>query len=185
MGRLRSGDIAVLGVRAAIGGTLFAHGAQKLFGWFGGGGPEGTAAAFDDIGHQPGHVTARVAGVAETVGGAGLALGLGTPASAAAVAGTMGVAAELHSPNGFFNANGGLEYPALIGLTAMSIIVSGPGKVSLDHATCHVLDRPWMRAAAFAAVVPAVGVAIARRRASLAAAERDTELAGSGAAGQD
>ncbi|MDS1272417.1 DoxX family membrane protein [Lipingzhangella sp. LS1_29] len=182
---LRAGDLAVLGVRAALGGTLFAHGAQKLFGWFGGGGPEGTAQAFDQMGHRPGHVTARAAGVAEAAGGAGLALGLATPASAAAVAGTMGVAAELHSPNGFFNANGGLEYPALIGLTAMSIIVSGPGKVSLDHATCHVLDRPWMRAVAFAAVVPAVGVVVARRRAALAAAERDSESGGSGTAEQN
>lgn len=177
MGRIRAGDLAVLGVRTALGATLFAHGTQKLFGWFGGGGPSGTAQAFEQMGHRPGHMTARAAGIAETAGGAGLALGLATPASAAAVAGTMGVAAELHSPNGFFNANGGFEYPALIGLTAMSIIVSGSGKISLDHATCRVFDKPWMRAAAFASVIPTVAVVISRRRAVLAADEQEDTVA--------
>ncbi|MFC7742528.1 hypothetical protein ACFQXA_18660 [Nocardiopsis composta] len=74
----------------------------------------------------------------------------------------------MHSGNGFFNTEGGLEYPALIGLTAASIAVSGPGRISLDELTCHVLDRPWMRAAALAAVVPAVGFVVARRRRALA-----------------
>jgi putative oxidoreductase len=171
MGRLRAGDIAVWGVRTALGATIFAHGTQKLFGWFGGGGPQGTAQAFEGMGHRPGSVTAVAAGLGETVGGASLVLGLGTPAGAASVAGTMGVAAELHSPNGFFNANGGLEYPALISLTAMSLIVSGPGRVSLDHLTAHVLDRPWMRGLAVASVPVAVAVMIRRRRAALAADE--------------
>lgn len=180
--RLRPGDLAVLGVRTALGATIAAHGAQKLFGWFGGGGIEGTGKAFHSMGYRPGQNMALVAGVSEAVGGTALALGFGTPGGAAAVAGAMGVAAELHKPNGFFNTNGGYEYPALIGLTAMSLIVSGPGKVSMDHATGHVLDRPWMRALAFTSVPIAVGTMVARKRAALAheeaEAEGDTESEG-------
>ncbi|WP_236538950.1 DoxX family protein [Spiractinospora alimapuensis] len=169
-------------MRTAIGTTIAAHGAQKLFGWFGGGGIEGTGKGFHSMGYRPGQNMALVAGVSETVGGAALALGFGTPGGAAAVAGAMGVAAEQHKPNGFFNMSGGYEYPMLIGLTAMSLIVSGPGKVSLDHATGHVLDRPWMRALAFASVPIAVATMITRKRAALAQdeaeAEDDTESEG-------
>ncbi|WP_393916322.1 DoxX family protein [Halostreptopolyspora alba] len=164
--------MAVLGVRAALGATIFAHGAQKLFGWFGGGGLSGTAEGFEQMGYRPGSTMALVAGMGEAAGGACLVLGLGTPAGAAAVAGTMGVASEMHLRNGFFNANGGYEYPALIGLTAMSLIVSGPGRVSLDSVTGHCLDRPWMRAVAGASVIPAVATVVARKRTALAADPR-------------
>ncbi len=169
MGCLRAGDVAVLGIRAGLGAAIFAHGAQKLFGWFGGGGVDGTAEGFEYLGYRPGRTMTVVAGLGETAGGASLMLGFGTPAGAAAVAGTMGVAAEMHVENGFFNANGGYEYPALVGLTAMSLIVSGAGKVSLDHVTGRVFDRPWMRAVAGASVVPAVATVIGRKRAALAA----------------
>src|SRR5690606_26363693 len=131
--------------RAGGGGaTIFARGEWKVFGWSGGGGLEGTAKGFEGMGCRPGETTALAAGLSEAAGGASLALGLATPAGAAAVAGAMGVAAEMHSGNGFFNTEGGLEYPALIGLTAASIAVSGPGRISLDELTCYVLDRPWI-----------------------------------------
>ena len=65
--------------RVAVGGTLFAHGAQKLFGWFGGHGLEATAGAFDSMGLKPGKRTATVAGASEAGGGLLLALGLLTP----------------------------------------------------------------------------------------------------------
>ncbi|MDA2808685.1 DoxX family protein [Nocardiopsis suaedae] len=169
MGRVDMGDVAVCALRAGLGATLFAHGTQKLFGWFGGGGLKGTAQGFHSMGYRPGGATALVAGLSETVGGAALVLGFGTPAGGAAVAGTMSVAAEMHSPNGFFNTEGGLEYPGLLGLAAVSLIAGGPGRVSVDHATGHVLDRPWMRAAAIAAVPPAVALVVARKRKALAA----------------
>src|SRR5690606_5276883 len=99
MGWVRAGGVAVLAVRVGVGATSFAHGAQKLFGWFGGGGLEGTAKGFEGMGYRPGESTALAAGLSEAAGGASLALGLATPAGAAAVAGAMGVAAEMHSGN--------------------------------------------------------------------------------------
>ncbi len=164
-------DVGLLALRLGVGGTLFAHGAQKLFGWFGGYGLAGTGAFFDSVGFTPGNVTAVAAGVAEAGGGALLALGLGTPAAGAAVAGNMAVAASTHVPNGFFATEGGLEYPAVLGLTGAVLALSGPGVLSLDHALGHALNRPWMRAFALFSVAPAVtAVLLARRKAVAAAA---------------
>ncbi|WP_181762612.1 hypothetical protein [Pseudarthrobacter sp. B4EP4b] len=89
--------------------------------------------------------------IGEAGAGLALALGFATPAAGAAAAATMGVAASVHAPNGFFAMEGGLEYPAVLGLAATSFAIGGPGRVSLDALTGHVLDRPWMRAVAVAA----------------------------------
>ncbi|MFC7742527.1 DoxX family membrane protein [Nocardiopsis composta] len=70
MGCVRAGDVAVLAVRVGVGATIFAHGAQKLFGWFGGGGLEGTAKGFEGMGYRPGESTALAAGLSEAAGGA-------------------------------------------------------------------------------------------------------------------
>jgi putative oxidoreductase len=72
-------DLGLLGLRLGIGGTLAAHGAQKLFGWFGGAGLDKTAVMFDQIGFRPGKVNAIAAGLGEAGGGALLAAGFGTP----------------------------------------------------------------------------------------------------------
>src|ERR1700712_5131668 len=74
-------DAGLLITRAAVGGALFAHGAQKLFGWFGGGGLAQTGAMFDKIGFTPGKLNAAAAGLGEAGGGGLLALGLATPAA--------------------------------------------------------------------------------------------------------
>lgn len=79
-----------------------------------------------------------------------MALWLATPAAGAAAATTMGVAASVHAPTGFFATEGGFEYPAVLGLAAASFTIGGPGPFSLDSLNGHVLDRPWMRAAALA-----------------------------------
>ncbi|MGW0834480.1 DoxX family membrane protein, partial [Streptomyces prunicolor] len=73
-------DLGLLLLRLGTGGVLAAHGAQKLFGWFGGGGIEGTGAAMEAMGYAPGKQSAVMAGLAEAGGGALLALGLATPA---------------------------------------------------------------------------------------------------------
>lgn len=155
--------------RAGLGGVLVAHGSQKLFGWFGGGGLDETGKGMHAMGFRPGKTSAMLAGLGE--GGAGLALALGfaTPAAGAAAATTMGVAASVHAPHGFFAMNGGLEYPAVLGLAATSFAIGGPGKISLDALTGHVLDRPWMRAVAVTAIPIAISVQIYRRRKALAA----------------
>ena len=153
--------------RVALGGVLIAHGSQKLFGWFGGGGIEGTSQGMHAMGFRPAKQSAILAGVGEAGAGLALALGLGTPAAGAAAATTMGVAASVHAPSGFFATEGGLEYPAVLGLAAASFTIGGAGPLSLDAVTGHVLDRPWMRAAALAVIPAAMGVQIYRRRKAL------------------
>src|SRR4030081_2120645 len=96
-------DLGLLALRAGVGGALFAHGAQKLFGWFGGGGLEETGAMFEKVGFRPGKANAIAAGLGEAGGGALLAAGLGTPGASAALTGTMIVASSMHLNSGFFN----------------------------------------------------------------------------------
>jgi putative oxidoreductase len=97
-----------------------------------------------------------------------LALGLATPAAGAAAATTMGVAASVHAPNGFFATEGGLEYPAVLGLAAASFTIGGSGPLSLDAFTGHVLDRPWMRVTASVVIPLAIAIQTGRRRKALA-----------------
>ncbi|MEV7599174.1 DoxX family protein [Kitasatospora sp. NPDC089797] len=157
-------DLGLLALRSAVGGVLIAHGTQKLFGWFGGGGLEGTTRAMDHMGFHPARQSAVAAGLGEAGGGALLVAGLATPAAGAAVAGTMAGAVSVHAPAGFFLTSGGYEYPAFLGATALALGLAGPGRYSLDHATGHVFDRPWVGAAAFvASALGAYGV-VARRR---------------------
>jgi putative oxidoreductase len=173
----RSTDLALLILRAGAGSVIFAHGALKLFGWFGdGGGLEATAAGFDSIGFSPGRTNAVAAGVAEAGGGALLALGLATPAASAASAGALVVATAFHAPNGFFFADGGYEFPATLALTAVALGISGPGAYSLDERLGRRYDRPWMRAAALALVAPAARQVL-RRRASTLRARGDATAA--------
>lgn len=156
-------------LRIGLGVVLVAHGSQKLFGLFGGGGIDGTAKVMHGTGFRPGRTHAVLAGLGEAGSGAALVLGLGTPIAGAGAATTMGVAASIHVPNGFFNSDGGFEFPAFLGLTAATFALGGAGRASLDHATGHVLDRPWMRAVALVAVPVAVGITVYRRRQALRA----------------
>ncbi|MGW2681851.1 DoxX family protein [Streptomyces sp. NPDC001414] len=167
-------DVGLLLLRLGTGGVLAAHGAQKLFGWFGGGGVEGTGQFMESVGYAPGRQSALAAGLAEAGGGTLLALGLATPAAGAAAAGAMAGAAALHAPNGFFAAEGGYEYAASLGLTAAGLAVSGPGRLSLDHASYHVLDRGWMVPLAFG-VTAAVTAAVVGARAQRVRRKREGE----------
>ncbi|MFC9281454.1 DoxX family membrane protein [Streptomyces collinus] len=151
-------DLGLLLLRLGTGGVLAAHGAQKLFGWFGGHGLEGTGQFMESVGYAPGRMSATAAGLAEAGGGTLLALGLATPAAGAAAAGAMAGAAAVHMPNGFFAQEGGYEYAASLGLAAAGLAVTGPGRLSLDHAIGHVLDRGWMVPAALG--VAAAGTAL-------------------------
>jgi putative oxidoreductase len=121
--------------RALIGATMFAHGAQKLFGWFGGYGPDATGQAFEGLGMKPGKRFAVIAGASEVGGGALLATGLLTPVGSAAVIGVMRQAIEsVHKEKGFFVTEGGFEYNLAIIASAVAIADLGPGPISLDHA---------------------------------------------------
>ncbi|MEV5976004.1 DoxX family membrane protein [Streptomyces sp. NPDC052114] len=169
-------DLGLLLLRAGTGGVLAAHGAQKLFGWFGGGGIEGTGAFMESVGYAPGKLNAVVAGLSEAGGGVLLALGLATPAAGAAAAGAMAGATAVHAPNGFFSQGGGYEYPAFLGLTAAALAVTGPGRYSADHALGHRLNRAWMVPAALAGTAVGVLVTLASRKRTVeAAAESSPE----------
>jgi putative oxidoreductase len=173
--RLTARDLGLLALRIGVGGTLVAHGAQKLFGWFGGTGLEQTGATFEQLGFRPGKPNAIAAGLGEAGGGALLAAGLGTPGAAGAVAGTMIVASSMHAANGFFNGKGGFEFPAVLGWSAAALALTGPGAVSLDHVLGHRLNRSWMRNLALAAAAPAAFAVIARQRRTAAATTPESQ----------
>jgi putative oxidoreductase len=138
-------DAGLLALRLGVGSAVAAHGAQKLFGWFGGFGPDGTGQWMDSLGFAgDGKRNALLSGAAEFGGGTLLALGLATGPAGAAVTGNMIVASSTHTPNGFFNTNGGYELPATYGLVASTFALMGPGRFSLDRATGNVFNRRWM-----------------------------------------
>lgn len=126
-------------VRITVGLMLVPHGAQKLFGWFGGYGIEATGQFFAGKLGLPASL-ALVAGVIEFFGGIALAAGLATRLVAALVAGMMAVATiQVHLGNGFFWTGGGFEYPLMWGLTALSFVLRGGGRYSLDAAIGYEL----------------------------------------------
>ncbi len=124
-------DAGLLVLRLVLGLTIAAHGAQKLFGWFSGGGVDGTAAFFTSAGYPSGETMAVVAGLAETGGGLGLALGLFTPLAGAAVLGTMLNALAVKW--GAFFAPEGVEYELLLAAGAAALTLAGPGRWALDR----------------------------------------------------
>ncbi|MEU6661356.1 DoxX family membrane protein [Streptomyces sp. NPDC046821] len=168
-------DLGLLALRVGTGGVLAAHGAQKLLGWFGGGGLHGTTAAMEAMGYQPAKASALAAGVGEAGGGVLLALGLATPAAGAAAAGTMAGAAAVHAPNGFFAMGGGYEYPAFLGFVAAGLAVTGAGRYSLDHAIGHVFDRHWMVPAALVGSAAAALAVVGSRNKRVSGAGPEAE----------
>ncbi|MGW4824566.1 DoxX family protein [Streptomyces sp. NPDC004227] len=125
-------DAGLLVLRLALGLTMAAHGVQKLFGWFGGGGVDGTGQFFAASGYPSPRAFAVVAGLSETLGGLGLVLGLLTPLAAAAVAGTLVNAISVKWGGGFF-APQGVEYELLIALSAVALALTGPGRIAVDR----------------------------------------------------
>lgn len=123
-------------IRFFTGLILVPHGAQKLFGWFGGSGLEATGSSLaSNLGLEPGLLFALLVGLTEFFGGLFLAVGFLTRPSALAIAVVMAVAVfAVHLPNGFFWGAGGYEYPLLWGLVALALAFRGGGALSLDRA---------------------------------------------------
>ena len=123
-------------IRFFVGLFLMPHGAQKLFGLFGGGGLQATAEMFGTrLGLEPGLLFAVLVGGTEFFGGLLLAIGFLTRPAAVAVAILMAVAVlKVHVPNGFFWTSGGFEYPLLWGLIALALAFRGGGELSIDRA---------------------------------------------------
>jgi putative oxidoreductase len=132
---LKVEDIALLILRLVLGGIFVAHGAQKLFGSFGGYGLKGTAGFFEQIGLKPGRTMALLAGLAEFSGGLLVLVGFLTPLGAFALIAVQAVAiARVHAPNGFFNESGGYEFNLVLVAVAGALILIGSGAYGLDAA---------------------------------------------------
>ncbi|WP_229679822.1 DoxX family protein [Saccharopolyspora thermophila] len=134
-----STDIGLLLMRLFLGGVFLVHGAQKLFGAFGGPGPDGFAQALADMGFQQNAMLALITGGTELGAGALLVLGLFTPLAAAGVVGVMANAIYLKLGAGFFAATGGFEFEATLGALGLGLMFTGPGRAALDH------GRVWFR----------------------------------------
>lgn len=130
-------------LRWIVGALFFGHGTQKLFGWFGGHGLDGTAGFFETLGLRPGRRHATAAGATEAGGGALLALGLLTPAAAAALIGTMFTAIrKVHFAKGPWVTDGGYEYNLVLMAVMVALADVGPGDFSLDHALGIEVNGP-------------------------------------------
>lgn len=128
-------SVAPLVLRVAAGVIFAAHGAQKLFGLFGGYGLEGTGQWMESIGLAPGYLMALLAGSAEFFGGLALLLGLLVRPSALVLAFTMAVAiATVHLEKGLFMANDGYEFGLALLAISVALVLSGGGRLSLDRA---------------------------------------------------
>jgi putative oxidoreductase len=164
-------DLGLLIFRSALGLTLAAHGAQKLFGWFGGPGVAGTSSGMKAMGFLDPKTSAVMAGLSEAGGGTLLTLGLATPVAGSAAASTMLAAGSVHWSSGFFATKGGYEYNAILGIGGAALAIGGPGYYSLDRLLDDRLNQPWMAAVALTVFGAASAAIVARRQQALAAAE--------------
>ena len=158
-------DLALLVLRLVVGVLFVGHGAQKLFGAFGGGGLDGTAGMFDNIGLRPGWLHARAAGTAEFAGGALLALGLFTPFAAAALIAVMTAAViTVHAPNGIWNTNQGYEFNLVMAAVVFALAGLGAGSWSLDNAFGFDLHgAAWAIGALVVGVIGGAGAVLSGR----------------------
>lgn len=126
---------AALVLRVPVGIIFAAHGAQKLFGWFGGYGLDGTGQFFASVGLNPGDLMALLAGLVEFFGGLALVAGLLVRPAAVALAGAMLIAVfAVHWTKGFFAASGGYEYALALFAASLALAFSGGGRWSADGA---------------------------------------------------
>jgi len=152
--------------RAVLGVLMAAHGAQKLFGWFGGHGIAGTAGFFESLGFRPGKLFAVVASLTELGSGVLVALGLFGPLGPAGVVSVMVVAAgSVHLKNGIFAMSNGIELPLLYAAGAAALALTGPGAYSLDAVLgLTTLWTPAVRVGALALGVLGGAANLALRR---------------------
>ena len=153
-------DIGLLLVRFAVGGVLFAHGAQKVFGLWGGTGINEFARMLAGYGYQQSLTLSWVTGVAELVGGAFVVLGVLTPLAAAGLLAIMINAVLVKLGNGFFvtspTGSDAVEYDVVLGLTSAALVFTGPGRIALDN------GRPWhRRPASWGVLALVIGIAAA------------------------
>ena len=162
--------LALLIMRVVAGVILAAHGAQKLFGRFGGPGFAGTEKGFAARGYRPAWLWVTLAIVGELGGGLSLMLGFLTPVGAAGAVGAMVMAISTHWKHGFFGARGGYEYPLALLTMSLAIGVAGAGSYSLDSLLKLQLPATVFVLLVLAALmVDAVGILMNRAAVDMAA----------------
>ena len=161
-------DFGLFVLHAAVGLFFIGHGAQKLFGVFGGHGLTATAGFFETLGLRPGRVHATAAGTAELVGGMLLALGLFVPLGAALVVATMvAAAATAHAGKGPWATEGGWELNAIYAVAAIALAGASAGAWSLDNAFgLDVAGTEWAVGALAAGLLGGAGALVSGRLAS-------------------
>jgi putative oxidoreductase len=151
--------VALLLLRVVTGGLLVGHGAQKLFGAFGGKGREGTARNFQKLGLAPAQEWAQLAGASEIAGGGLTAVGLLSPVGPIVMTAPMIVAwRKVHGDKPIWANQGGAELPLTNLTIAAALILAGPGPISIDHALG--IKTPWWMSL-LAIIGTAAGIAIA------------------------
>ena len=152
-------DLARLIVRLVLGGLVAGHGAQKLFGWFGGGGREATAAMMESLELRPARGWALLAGASELGGGLLTALGMLNPLGPLGILGSMTMATrKVHWGKPIWVTSGGAELPVTNAAVALALALAGPGRYSVDRALGTGLPR-WTL------VAGVVGISLVMRRA--------------------
>jgi len=158
-------EIGLLLLRLTVGLTLAAHGAQKLFGWFGGPGLAATGQGLAALGFHPGRRHALMAGLVEAGGGLLLVVGFLTPVAAAIVFSVMLVAAvSVHVRQGFFITSGGYEYTLVLGVAGLTVAFTGPGALSVDALLGLTMSGGFWGVAAFIVGLVGGAIQLAQRR---------------------
>jgi putative oxidoreductase len=158
-------ELGLLVLRVVVGALFVGHGAQKLFGLFGGHGVAGTAGFFDQIGLRPSRLHAIFAGVAETAGGLLLALGLLTPLAAVLITAVMTAAIiTVHLRNGVWVTENGFEYPLVLIAAAFAVTAVGAGDWSLDGVLdLDVAGAGWALGALALGLLGGIGAVVSSR----------------------
>lgn len=159
-------SLALLILRLVVGLTVAAHGAQKLLGWFGGGGVKGTRAMVTRMQFRPVELWTWALILGEFGGGLLLALGLLSPIGNFGILGAMAIAIwVVHVPKGFWNTKGGIEFPLQIAGVAFALSLTGPGEYSLDNWLHIALPEPatWIVMAIGLIIVVLAGLETRRR----------------------
>ncbi|MEU9165974.1 DoxX family membrane protein [Streptomyces sp. NPDC048424] len=125
-------DIGLLLLRLVVGLSMVGHGTMKLFGWFGGPGLDATGKGFTMAGYPAGDAMAVIAGLSETLGGLGLALGLLTPLAGAALTGVFINVLDVRGLSAYFPPKG-VELEVLLFAGVVALTLTGPGRFSADH----------------------------------------------------
>ncbi|TAK36268.1 MAG: DoxX family protein [Chloroflexota bacterium] len=165
-------DLALLIVRVVVGLLFVGHGAQKLFGWFGGYGLNGTAGFMGSLGLRPAKFWTLLAGLSELGGGALLALGLLNPLGPVAIIAAMLVAtAKVHGGKGLWVTEGGMEYNLVLIAASLAVGLAGAGSFSMDAVLGIALPAPISLIVGLVASVLGTGIALLSAPRSVASAQ--------------